>query len=108
MSKTPTIDIDDAYASLESSIIDAMTWTPRILFPSPQLQIDTNKKLVIKTIEPNNKLQDGTNSIECQPMIDIVELLSIASTNASSFANVNTSLNYPPGAIFKFTGFKGV
>ena len=112
MSKTPTIDIDDVYASLESSITDAMTWTPRILFPSPQLQIDSNKNFVIKTIEPNNKLQEGTNSmsisVECQPMIDIVELLSIATTNASSFATVNTLLNYPPGAIFKFTGFKGI
>ena len=112
MSKTPTIDIDDAYASLESSIIDAMTWTPRILFPSPQLQIDSNKKIVIKTIEPHNESQEGKNSmsisVECQPMIDIVELLSIATTNASSFATVNTLLNYPPGAIFKFTGFKGI
>ena len=49
-----------------------------------------------------------STSVECQPMIDIVELLSIATTNASSFATLNTLLNYPTGAIFKFTGFKGI
>ena len=62
MSKASTNHINDAYASLESSIIDAMTWTPRILFPSPQLQIDSNKKIVIKTIEPDNKSQEEKNA----------------------------------------------
>ena len=109
MSKAPTIDY--AYASLESSITEAMTWTPRIFFPSPHFQIDHNQQFIINTSKKINKLPQnnaGIISVECTPMINLVQLLSIATTNTSSLENQTTLLNYPPGALFKFTGFKGI
>ena len=110
MSKAPTIN--DVYASLESSITEAMTWTPYIFFPSPHLQIDHNQQIIINTSKQINKLPQNNSGIisgvECTLMIDLVQLLPIATTNASSLEKLTTLLNYPPGALFKFTKFKGI
>jgi hypothetical protein len=88
----------DAFNSLESSIEEAMTWSPKILFPSSQLKISGNNTVIL------NYFHDSTNK---SSDVDIVHLQSL-STKTNIIDKLSSELQYPKGALFQFEGYKGL
>ena len=130
--------INAAYNELQCSIVESMTWTPKIRFLSTHLRITDNKVYLnpsttstidstnvknncTNTLAFNNTTNEMTNnnhtnalginsSIPFNPNSNLVDIVHLQSlcTTKSSLDKFVSVLNYPANAIYQFEGFNGI
>ena len=130
--------INAAYNELQCSIVESMTWTPKIRFLSTHLRITDNKVYLnpsatpsidstndqyncTNTLTHNNSTNAVTNnnhtnalgintSIPFNPNSNLVDIVHLQSlcTTKSSLDKFVSVLNYPANAIYQFEGFNGI